>query len=482
MNRVASASGIALSVVVPTHNRSASVFRLLRALRSDLMHTSALQPADVEVIIVSDGSPDDTVHRLQASIDARDWPFELRITAHDTAQGPGIARNSGAANARGTTLLFIDDDIEPFLGALALHHRMHADATERGEVLVVIGAPVPLRKPVDSLEHISAWGWWEQQFERMSRPGHRFTYDEVFTGILSMPRATFETVGRFDSSLGGCHEDSELGLRLFRAGARAEFSRAAGGVHHEVRDTARLLPRKFDEGRADVQLLQRWPELTMVVRATDRLPPLRTADGLLRRNAMNGGWLADAVPRIAMPVLQQLDRWRLRLTWRRVHSALLWHCYWRGVAADVGSWRAHEQLQSDCADALIRWQADAHHVRLDLADGLDTAALQLDALRPDAVTVHLGPDDIGEIDAIPGAERLHGGHLRRLLATSFSKSLTMALALHELRSRAALHALSITDESDTAQIDAAVASAPFVSQAHGARRQLTEPAHPDAPC
>ncbi|HYW49185.1 MAG TPA: glycosyltransferase family A protein, partial [Gemmatimonadaceae bacterium] len=428
----------ALSIVVPTHDRAASVFRLLRAVHAQVGVDSGLTPEELEVIVVSDGSTDGTLDRLRESVTNREWPFALHIVEHPSPRGPGIARNSGAAQARGQVLLFIDDDIEPFDGALAMHRRMHTAAAARGDLLIVIGAPVPVRDAAASLQQIAAWGWWEQQFERMSRPGHRFTYDEVFTGVLSVPRAAFESVGRFDSTLGGCHEDSELGLRLFHAGARAAFSREAGGVHHEVRDIARLLPRKRDEGIADVRLLQRWPELTASVRVTDRLPPSRSLFGLLRRSAMSGGWHADAVPRVTLPMLRWLDRRRMRHSWRLVHGALLTHCYWRGVAGELGSHEAVQLLQSQCADDLAVWQASARHAHIDLADGLESAERKLDALRPDHVTVHVGDEEVGEVRAVPGAERLHGGHLRNLLATTLAQPAQVALALREVRSAAQL--------------------------------------------
>ena len=90
--------GIDVSVVVPTRNRSALLAVTLR---------SVLRQQDVafEVIVVDEASTDDTPGLLAALNDSR-----VHTIRHDTPRWLAAARNSGAAEARGEWLAFVDDD------------------------------------------------------------------------------------------------------------------------------------------------------------------------------------------------------------------------------------------------------------------------------------------------------------------------------------------------------------------------------------
>ena len=68
----------------------------------------------------------------------------------------------------------------------------------------------------------------------------------------------------FDEAL-ECHEDYELGLRLIAAGARLRYVSEAAGWHHEHTTLEGALRRKRDEGRADVVLAGRHPDLAPVL-------------------------------------------------------------------------------------------------------------------------------------------------------------------------------------------------------------------------
>jgi glycosyltransferase involved in cell wall biosynthesis len=89
---------IEISVVIPTHNRSAW-------LRLTLQSVLWQRDADLEVIVVDDGSTDDTARAVTALGDSR-----IRLLRHDTPRGVSATRNHGAAEARGEWLGFIDDD------------------------------------------------------------------------------------------------------------------------------------------------------------------------------------------------------------------------------------------------------------------------------------------------------------------------------------------------------------------------------------
>lgn len=85
-----------VSVVVPAKNAAAYIGETI---------ASALAQADVsEVIVVDDGSTDDTVAIVRAICDPR-----LRLIMND-ASGVSAARNLGARSARGDWLMFLDAD------------------------------------------------------------------------------------------------------------------------------------------------------------------------------------------------------------------------------------------------------------------------------------------------------------------------------------------------------------------------------------
>jgi glycosyltransferase involved in cell wall biosynthesis len=87
-----------VSVVVPTHNRSAL---LRRTLASVLWQ----QEVSLEVIVVDDASRDDTAAVVFGLDDPR-----VRYVRHDQPAGVSTARNDGAERARARWLAFLDDD------------------------------------------------------------------------------------------------------------------------------------------------------------------------------------------------------------------------------------------------------------------------------------------------------------------------------------------------------------------------------------
>ena len=88
-----------VSVVVPTRSRW------------HLLSTAALpsvleqEDVDVEVIVVDDGSRDETPTRLADLDDPR-----LVVIRHDESRGVAVARNTGIRAARGRWVSFLDDD------------------------------------------------------------------------------------------------------------------------------------------------------------------------------------------------------------------------------------------------------------------------------------------------------------------------------------------------------------------------------------
>jgi len=86
-----------VSVVVPSYNRAALLKRTLRAIL-------AQQFTDLEVLVVDDGSTDDT-GTIAAAADPR-----VMVIRHQQPAGVSAARNRGIAAARGEWIAFCDDD------------------------------------------------------------------------------------------------------------------------------------------------------------------------------------------------------------------------------------------------------------------------------------------------------------------------------------------------------------------------------------
>jgi len=87
-----------VSVIIPTYNRAAT---LGRAIDSALEQTID----DLEVVVVDDGSTDDTESVLAAYEDPR-----VRTIIHATNQGANVARNTGLEHVRGEYVAFLDSD------------------------------------------------------------------------------------------------------------------------------------------------------------------------------------------------------------------------------------------------------------------------------------------------------------------------------------------------------------------------------------
>lgn len=84
------------SVVIPTYNRSSLITATLDSVFSQ-------EFKDFDVIVVDDGSTDDTIERLA--------PYRDRITfLQQTNKGPGAARNLGVRHSDAEYIAFLDSD------------------------------------------------------------------------------------------------------------------------------------------------------------------------------------------------------------------------------------------------------------------------------------------------------------------------------------------------------------------------------------
>jgi GT2 family glycosyltransferase len=252
----------AISVIVPVHGRAPLTRRCLDLVLDEL-------PADAELLVVDDASPDGTPDLLADYGDAIE---SLRLEKH-----AGFARacNEGAERASGELLVFLNNDVEPTAGWLEALRR-HAEANPQA---VAVGAK--LLYPNGTVQHagvvIGQDGYphhlyagfpAEHPAVERSRP-----LQAVTGACLLVRRKAFEAVGGFDAGYLNSLEDVDLCLRLGEAGGEVHYCHRAVLVHLESASRGRS--DRFE--RSVALYRERWRER---VRRDDL--EIYAADGLLR--------------------------------------------------------------------------------------------------------------------------------------------------------------------------------------------------------
>ena len=283
-----------LSVIIPTYNRGAVLRQTLEALLRDAQGASAGAAAQIEVVVVDDGSTDDTAQVLAqglAVLPRTASPVEVR-TIRQENRGAAAARNAGLRCASGQIVLFIDSDIMAAPGLLMQHMRSHGSLLSAHNdpapaPLAVLGhlalAPGLPATPMNLNHVIHKW--------RGLHDGQELDWRFFVTGNVSVPRAfLLDNDLWFDESLPFL-EDTELGYRAAKQGMRIIYNAQALGYHNHnltLEGYARLNQRY---GETLAELHGRRPELKQewdsYLPFSWRNPPRRIARDLLRPLVLN---------------------------------------------------------------------------------------------------------------------------------------------------------------------------------------------------
>lgn len=169
-----------ISVIIPTHNREKFIGAAIQSVFNQTWQ-------DLEIIVVDDGSVDNTKDLIQA------YHSEKITYVHLKQGGPGWARNNGISRAKGDMVAFLDsDDIwEP--NKLELQMEVMAGDPQVKMAL----ANFKFIDPVDNILNESGVDpdySYDGQFLRDYLDGRL----PVYTSTVMVKRDVFDKVGSFD--------------------------------------------------------------------------------------------------------------------------------------------------------------------------------------------------------------------------------------------------------------------------------------------
>lgn len=201
--------GVFFSVVIPTLNCADLVGRAVQSVLDQSV-------SDVEILVVDDGPDEATRRAVEGLNDSR------VVYLPQGHAGVSVARNRGAAAARGRLLTFLDSDDEALPGWLSALARELADPA--------VGAVCcGLRIRRDAGEEVL--------LPRPRGPEFAFQTVEFLAGSFAVRREVFHAVGGYSEAL-AFSENTELGLRLV-AHCRAHGLRVAAVPEPLIRYHAR---------------------------------------------------------------------------------------------------------------------------------------------------------------------------------------------------------------------------------------------------
>ena len=191
-DRAAQRDSSLLSLIVCTRNRSGRLDAFFEAVGRMRAHGAW------ELVIVDNGSSDDTGARLQAL--ARSLEAAVTIV-HEPRTGLGRARNAGVAAARGTLLAFTDDDCYPATDYVDRVVDAFADPDRGfigGRILLYDAEDHPITIRVDSVP--------------IPIPPRSVVPTGLVQGAnMAFRREVLARIGGFDDALGASEEAVDLG-------------------------------------------------------------------------------------------------------------------------------------------------------------------------------------------------------------------------------------------------------------------------------
>jgi GT2 family glycosyltransferase len=244
---------VEISVIIPTYNR---VDRLVHCLTA--LHHQTIGQSQVEVIVVDDGSSDDTPDRLCPFVSAGFIRYFRQSNS-----GPARARNVGIRAARGRILLFLGDDIIATPSLLEEHLAYHRQC---GDGPIAVLGFTDWSDGIDVTPLLEYGGEGSQFSYHLIDEGtvdpENLPYRFFYTSNVSISRQfMLENDLFFDEDfVYAMGEDGELGYRMQQRGLRIVYNPRALAYHEHPTTFESICRRLFLKGQVAVLQAKKHPE------------------------------------------------------------------------------------------------------------------------------------------------------------------------------------------------------------------------------
>ena len=244
----------AISVVIPTYNRADHLLRCLAALQHQ-----TIGPSKFEVIVVDDGSTDETHNRLRPFITTG----FVRYFRQDNS-GPARARNVGIRAATGQIILFLGDDIMAAPQLLEEHLSYRRRFT--GEPLAVLGftewSDTADVTPLMNYQGLGQFGYHRIQEGSVDPDNLSYKYFYTCNGSVDRQFLLDNDLFFDEDYVYAMGEDGELAYRMQQKGLRIVYDPRALAYHEHHTTFEDACRRKFLMGQIDVLHAKKHPELS----------------------------------------------------------------------------------------------------------------------------------------------------------------------------------------------------------------------------
>ena len=222
-----------ISVVIPSYNRRERMSQLL----TDLYQQDC---ENMEIIVVDDCSPDDTVQEIRAN-----FP-QVRLLINSENGGPCVSRNRGIEAAKGDIIVGFDSDVrvpdKELLTRVATFFEQNSHTS---------GLAFRIFEPDGLTDDAPRW-WHPVPLKENSQS--KFVTDYFSGTAYAFRKKDMQAAGLYPEFLYMHYEEVLLAFRILDQGGRILYNPDFTACHHESKVSSRSYVQKYYKPRNQILL------------------------------------------------------------------------------------------------------------------------------------------------------------------------------------------------------------------------------------